>query len=67
MGCTHPRVAGLALGADVGAEGLNEKPRRMAGAYVELPTPHPFLATTFPDARTRQEFLALTSRSHHEP
>jgi GTP cyclohydrolase IA len=36
-----------ALGADVGAEGLRETPRRVAEAYAELLTPPPFQATTF--------------------
>ena len=38
-----------ALGTDVGAESLSETPRRMADAYVELLTPQPFRATTFPN------------------
>jgi GTP cyclohydrolase I len=37
-----------ALGADLGREGLAETPRRMVDAYVELLTPQPFRATTFP-------------------
>ncbi len=36
-----------ALGADVGAEGLRETPRRVASAYAELLTPRPFHLTTF--------------------
>jgi hypothetical protein len=42
---------------------LSETPRRIAAAYAELSTPTPFRATTFlrDDARTRQEFLALTA------
>ena len=38
-----------ALGADVGAEGLRETPRRVADAYVELLTPPAFRPTTFPN------------------
>ena len=38
-----------ALGADVRADGLRETPRRVAEAYVELLTPHPFRPTTFPN------------------
>jgi GTP cyclohydrolase IA len=38
-----------ALGTDVDAESLSETPRRMADAYVELLTPQPFRATTFPN------------------
>ena len=39
----------LALGTDVDSESLSETPRRMADAYVELLTPQPFRATTFPN------------------
>jgi GTP cyclohydrolase I len=38
-----------ALGADIGAEGLRETPRRVAEAYAELLTPPAFRATTFPN------------------
>jgi GTP cyclohydrolase I len=38
-----------ALGADVDAAALQETPRRVADAYVELLTPQPFRATTFPN------------------
>jgi GTP cyclohydrolase I len=38
-----------ALGADLDREGLVETPRRMVDAYVELLTPEPFRATTFPN------------------
>jgi GTP cyclohydrolase I len=38
-----------ALGADVGADGLRETPRRVAQAYAELLTPPGFRATTFPN------------------
>jgi GTP cyclohydrolase I len=38
-----------ALGADTGAEGLHETPRRVAEAYAELLTPPAFRATTFPN------------------
>src|SRR5690348_16991459 len=38
-----------ALGADVGAEGLLETPRRVAETYVELLTPPAFRPTTFPN------------------
>ena len=38
-----------ALGADLEDEGLAETPRRMVDAYVELLTPQPFRATTFPN------------------
>jgi GTP cyclohydrolase I len=39
----------LALGADVDSTGLKDTPRRVADAYVELLTPRPFQATTFPN------------------
>jgi GTP cyclohydrolase I len=38
-----------ALGADVEAESMRDTPRRVADAYVELLTPQPFRATTFPN------------------
>jgi GTP cyclohydrolase IA len=38
-----------AVGADVDADALEETPRRVADAYVELLTPQPFRATTFPN------------------
>jgi GTP cyclohydrolase IA len=38
-----------ALGADTDSESLRETPRRVADAYVELLTPQPFRATTFPN------------------
>jgi GTP cyclohydrolase I len=38
-----------ALGADVDSESLQDTPRRVADAYAELLTPHPFRATMFPN------------------
>jgi GTP cyclohydrolase I len=38
-----------ALGADVDSESFQDTPRRVADAYVELLTPQPFRATTFPN------------------
>ena len=38
-----------ALDSDVDAEALAETPHRVADAYAELLTPHPFRATTFPN------------------
>jgi GTP cyclohydrolase IA len=46
------RAAGELLRAvdvDVDAEAFEETPRRVADAYVELLTPQPFRATTFPN------------------
>ncbi len=37
----------VALGADLGEDGLRDTPRRMADAYRELLTPEPFKLTTF--------------------
>ena len=37
----------IALGADLGSDGLRDTPRRMADTYVELLTPRPFTPTTF--------------------
>jgi GTP cyclohydrolase I len=39
----------VALGADIGADGLRETPRRVADAYVEMLAPPTFRATTFPN------------------
>jgi GTP cyclohydrolase IA len=38
-----------ALGADVDSESFQDTPRRVADAYLELLTPQPFRATTFPN------------------
>src|SRR5215211_4593979 len=38
-----------ALGADVESESLRDTPRRVSDAYVDLLTPRPFRATTFPN------------------
>jgi GTP cyclohydrolase I len=46
------RAAGdllAALGANVGADGLRDTPRRVAEAYVEMLTQPAFRATTFPN------------------
>lgn len=39
----------VALGADLNRAGLAETPTRMASAYAEMLTPHPFNLTTFPN------------------
>lgn len=39
----------VALGTDMGSEGVIDTPRRMAAAYAELLTPVAFVATTFPN------------------
>jgi GTP cyclohydrolase I len=48
-----------ALGADVGADGLRETPRRMADAYTELLTPAPFNLTTFPNDEGYDELVVV--------
>jgi GTP cyclohydrolase IA len=55
----------LALGADVDAEGLQETPRRMADAYTELLTPHPFRATTFPNDDGYDELIVARAIPFH--
>jgi GTP cyclohydrolase I len=47
----------LALGADLDAPGLSETPRRIANAYAELLTPHPFSMTTFPNDEGYDELV----------
>jgi len=46
---TAARALLVALGTDMGGEGVAETPRRMAAAYAELLTSVPFVATTFPN------------------
>jgi GTP cyclohydrolase I len=48
-----------ALGADLGADGLRETPRRIARAYAELLTPLPFNATTFPNNEGYDELVVV--------
>jgi GTP cyclohydrolase IA len=48
-----------ALGADLGAPGLRETPRRIARAYAELLTPIPFNATTFPNDEGYDELVIV--------
>jgi len=54
-----------ALGADVTEEGLRDTPRRMAEAYAELLTPHPFRATTFPNDEGYDELVVARSIPFH--
>jgi GTP cyclohydrolase I len=63
---TSSSAAALALGADIDSPGLQDTPRRVADAYAELPTPPPLHGLIRDDPRTRQEFLALTTRTSHE-
>ena len=50
-----------ALGADLGAEGLTETPRRVAAAFAELLTPAPFRPTTFPNDEGYDELVVARS------
>jgi GTP cyclohydrolase IA len=54
-----------ALGADVDAEALEETPRRVADAYAELLTPHPFRATTFPNDEGYDELIVARAIPFH--
>lgn len=54
-----------ALGADVGADGLRETPRRMANAYTELLTPAPFNLTTFPNEEGYDELVVVRDIPFH--
>src|SRR3954452_12699237 len=55
----------LALGADTDSAGLHDTPRRVADAYVELLTPRPFRATTFPNDEGYDELIAARSIPFH--
>jgi GTP cyclohydrolase I len=55
----------LALGADVDGDALQETPRRMADAYVELLTPQPFRATTFPNDDGYDELIVARAIPFH--
>ena len=54
-----------ALGADVDDEGLQETPRRVADAYTELLTPHPFRPTTFPNEDGYDELIVARAIPFH--
>ena len=55
----------LALGADLGDEGLRDTPRRMAAAYSELLTAEPFEATTFPNDDGYDELIVVRAIPFH--
>jgi GTP cyclohydrolase IA len=55
----------LALGADVGADGLRETPRRMAETYAELLRPVPFNLTTFPNEEGYDELVVVRDIPFH--
>jgi GTP cyclohydrolase IA len=48
-----------ALGADLRTPGLRDTPRRMADAYIEMLTPEPFEATTFPNDEEYDELVVV--------
>jgi GTP cyclohydrolase I len=54
-----------ALGADLESDGLRETPRRMVDAYLELLTPQPFRATTFPNADGYDELVLVRAIPFH--
>jgi GTP cyclohydrolase I len=54
-----------ALGADVESESLAETPRRVADAYIELLTPQPFRATTFPNDEGYDELIVARAIPFH--
>ena len=54
-----------ALGADLDAEALEETPRRVADAYLELLTPQPFRATTFPNHDGYDELVVARAIPFH--
>ena len=55
----------LALGADLEDESMRETPRRMAETYVELLTPRPFTATTFPNDESYDELVVARDIPFH--
>lgn len=55
----------IALGEDVESAGLQDTPRRVADAYVELLTPHPFRATTFPNDDGYDELIVAQAIPFH--
>lgn len=54
-----------ALGADDRSEGLRDTPRRVAETYVELLTPRPFEATTFPNEDGYDQLVLARSIPFH--
>jgi GTP cyclohydrolase IA len=54
-----------ALGADLDAQALQDTPRRVADAYAELLTPHPFRPTTFPNDDAYDGLIVARSIPFH--
>jgi GTP cyclohydrolase I len=55
----------VALGRDVGADGLRETPRRVAAAFAELLTHEPVVLTTFPNDRGYDELVVVREIPFH--
>jgi GTP cyclohydrolase I len=55
----------LALGADLGDDGLRDTPRRVADAYAELLTPQRFTATTFANEDGYDELVIARAIPFH--
>jgi GTP cyclohydrolase IA len=55
----------VALGAQIGDEGLRETPRRIAAMYGELLTPAPFDATSFPNDGGYDELVVVRAIPFH--
>ncbi len=54
-----------ALGTDLDDEGVRDTPRRVASAYAELLTPHPFQLTTFPNEEGYEDLVMARSIPFH--
>jgi GTP cyclohydrolase I len=55
----------LALGHDPSSEHVRDTPRRVAEAYAELLTPHPFQLTTFPNDEGYDELVLARDIPFH--
>jgi GTP cyclohydrolase I len=55
----------VALGYDLDDEVLRDTPARVAAAYAELVTPHPFTLTTFPNAEGYDELVLARGIPFH--
>jgi GTP cyclohydrolase I len=54
-----------ALGRDIDSPHLLETPRRVADAFIEMLTPRPFAATTFPNDDGYDELVVVTDIPFH--
>lgn len=55
----------VALGRDVGEEGLRDTPRRVAAAFAELLTREPVALTTFPNEAGYDELVVVKAIPFH--